>query len=154
MLRFTIPGPPIPMARPRFDRRSGRVYTDPRSDAYRRHVAGCALVARAGTTWPKAEACARARARMLGKRKKPKCGCAWCASRFTLKLVVVQPDRRVRDLDNVAKQIQDACNGVLWYDDSQIAKLEVERAINPSNPRVEVLLEEANMQHTLIEDAS
>ena len=31
------------------------------------------------------------------------------------------------DLDNVAKLLADALNGILWHDDSQIVALEVEK---------------------------
>jgi Holliday junction resolvase RusA-like endonuclease len=52
---------------------------------------------------------------------------------------VAVPDARVRDLDRVVNQIGDACNGVIWRDDSQIVEWHVRRVIDRERPRVEVL---------------
>lgn len=46
------------------------------------------------------------------------------------------------DLDNVAKQIGDALNGVVWRDDAQINTLRVERIWSHIADRVEVIIEE------------
>lgn len=45
------------------------------------------------------------------------------------------------DLDNVAKCILDACNGIAYHDDSQVVKLTVEKYYG-DQPRVEVTLHE------------
>jgi Holliday junction resolvase RusA-like endonuclease len=39
------------------------------------------------------------------------------------------PDRRRRDVDNLAGAVMDALNGVLWRDDSQIVRLVVEKRV-------------------------
>ena len=155
-LQFVVGGTPIPAARPRFDRRSGRTYTDARSVQYRRHVAGIAGGAllfengsgtrRREPPWPSPEQCARARARLLGKRKRPKCACSWCSAEFRLELLIVLPDRRTRDLDNIEKNILDACTGVLWLDDRQAFVEKKDRAFNKARPRVEVIVRPAVAQ--------
>jgi len=50
---------------------------------------------------------------------------------IALALVFRLPDRRRRDVDNLAGAIMDALNGVLWRDDSQIVRLSVEKHIAP-----------------------
>lgn len=62
--------------------------------------------------------------------------------RYWLRVRVVWPDRRRRDLDNVAKLIADALNGVAWRDDSHIVVWELSAAIDAQNPRIEVRVEE------------
>jgi Holliday junction resolvase RusA-like endonuclease len=45
------------------------------------------------------------------------------------------------DASNYAKLIEDACNGIIWRDDSQIVDLIVKKRFS-SNPRVEVTVQE------------
>jgi len=49
------------------------------------------------------------------------------------------PDRRRRDLDNIAKSILDGLNSIAWRDDSQVVKLVVQKQID-SAPRAEISL--------------
>lgn len=46
-----------------------------------------------------------------------------------LSLTFHLPDRRRRDVDNLAGAVMDALNGVLWNDDSQIARLVVDKRV-------------------------
>ena len=48
-----------------------------------------------------------------------------------------RPQRR-GDLDNTAKAILDALNGIAWEDDSQIIELHLYRADDKARPRVEI----------------
>jgi len=48
---------------------------------------------------------------------------------IVLVLVFYLPDRRRRDVDNLAGAVMDALNGVLWKDDSQIVRLVVEKTV-------------------------
>lgn len=48
--------------------------------------------------------------------------------------------RRFGDVDNLAKGILDACNGVLWKDDSQIVELHIEKKI-ATTARIELSVE-------------
>jgi len=53
-------------------------------------------------------------------------------SAFGLRLYVSVRRRRSGDLDNVAKGILDACNRMVWWDDGQVSKLDVEVVCGPS----------------------
>lgn len=56
-------------------------------------------------------------------------------------LVIFFQDRRRRDIDNVAKSLLDALNGVAWEDDSEVVELHLYRRYDKLSPRVEVVLE-------------
>jgi Holliday junction resolvase RusA-like endonuclease len=151
-LRVVVPGKPVPKARPRFDPRSGRTYTAKKTVQYERHVKGEAWAATRRAQWPRPDDCARVAARLKLRApgsKLPRCTCAFCATEYRVAVLVVLPDRRTRDLDNVTKSILDACNGVLWYDDRQVVGVSMERAINPSRPRVELVVSVAVAQGEL-----
>jgi Holliday junction resolvase RusA-like endonuclease len=53
------------------------------------------------------------------------------AERYRVDIVVVPPDRRGRDVDNLAGGILDALNGVLWRDDRLVVDLRCRR-VEPS----------------------
>lgn len=58
------------------------------------------------------------------------CAVRWYAPShpaIVLVLAFYLPDRRRRDVDNLAGAVMDALNGVLWRDDSQIVRLVVEK---------------------------
>ena len=40
------------------------------------------------------------------------------------------PDRRRKDLDNLAKGVLDACNGLVWQDDQQIVELHLTKSFS------------------------
>lgn len=156
--KFTIEGPPVPKARPRVDRRSGRIYTPTKSEKYEKRVRGEAWAAslrhrvdgrlvRRSPPWPRREDCALERARWRAKRVS--CSCGFCSTEFRVELLIVLPDRRTRDVDNIAKSVLDGINGALWRDDRQVAALRVERAVNGDRPRVEVSIEAMNAQASL-----
>ena len=48
------------------------------------------------------------------------------------------PDARRRDADNVLKAVQDALNGFVYVDDSQVVSATVTKAIDRDEPRTEV----------------
>ncbi len=48
-------------------------------------------------------------------------------ARLKFEVVAYPPDKRKRDLDNVFKALLDACEGVVYEDDSQIDRLSIER---------------------------
>lgn len=48
------------------------------------------------------------------------------------------PDRRRRDLDNLSKAVLDACNKVVWQDDTQIEALKLFKWFGRSEPGVTV----------------
>lgn len=114
---FTVSGPPVPKARARLGR--GRHWFTPdRTRNYERAVRWSALAAIARTRWQR-------------------------QARYVVEVSAYFPDARRRDADNVGKSVLDACNGVLWDDDSQVAALTVRREIDRANPRTEVRVQEA-----------
>ena len=153
--RFVVTGTPIPYARARTVRLpdgSTRYFVDKRSGKYRKRVAGEALSAsrwmrdggalvRRSPPWAAASKClkvaAKRSARRNGKRL-PNCSCPWCSAQYRLRLLIVLPDKRTRDEDNIEKNILDACTGILWWDDRQALVEAKERAYSKANPRVEV----------------
>jgi len=50
------------------------------------------------------------------------------------------PDNKRRDVDNLAKHLMDAANGVLWHDDSQVRRSAQLADLDRKNPRTEILL--------------
>ena len=113
-LAFTVPGRPQGKQRPRLGR-GGRVYTPAATRRYESAVRSACLVAmmQAG----------------LAKRYAGECG---------LLVRCYFPDGRRRDGDNVLKSVQDALNGLLWIDDSQVTVATVAKAIDRREPRTEV----------------
>lgn len=123
MLRvpLTIPGPPVPKGRPRFDRKTGRTFTPARTRRYERHVASIA----------------KAASMRMGATHKHFVG-----ARIAARVEVYFPDLRRRDVDNVAKSVLDGIQlGGLIRDDLQVDELTVRRHLDRKRPRVEVTLE-------------
>jgi len=115
VLRFTIPGAPVPKGRPRVVRSGGgktRGVTPPRTRVYEATVGVYALQARQlhPGPWP-LDVHYSVTAEIAGGRG---------------------------DLDNVAKSLLDGCNGVLWSDDARVRRLLVERVAGPPGARVRV----------------
>lgn len=115
VVRLTIPGKCVAKARPRFTR-SGRVYTPAATAKYAKRVSDAATDAMAGEppiagpvemivhvrlpvpkSWSKGK---RASAEQGGTRP------------------IGKPDA-----DNYAKNLMDACNGIVWLDDAQVVDL-------------------------------
>lgn len=104
-ISFVVPGTPIPKARPRVYGK--RTITDPRTVAYEALVRMHAL-----------------KARQLAKRS----GIAWpLNAEYRVSIRFFVPDKRRRDVDNLLKSVLDACNAVLWDDDSQVSHIEAAR---------------------------
>lgn len=57
---------------------------------------------------------------------------------ITITIVLYFGDRRTHDWDNFHKITMDACNGILWTDDSQIIEAHVTKEYDPENPRTEI----------------
>ncbi len=116
-LHFICPGPVTPYQRVGRGK-NGHAYVPTESREYRKHAKACAAAAisRHVTTWP------------MDKR-------------YSVRLVATFPDYRGRDLDNVAKQANDAFNKLIWNDDAQIDRLVVDRRIDKERLGLEVIVE-------------
>lgn len=115
MIKILVDGEPIPAARPRFS--DGRVYQPARNREYRAEV-----------EWA---------ARQVMKDSPPLVDCALSA--------VVKLYRRYRptsqsfgDVDNHLKAIFDALQGIVFSNDAQIVRCEVEKHTDAENPRAEI----------------
>ena len=112
-IKFTVEGVPRPKARARRGA-GGRWYTPQVTKAYEEAVGMAARTAGARTPYDGA---------------------------VRLHIVLWLPDRRRRDLDNCAKSICDALNGIAYLDDAQIAELFVRRYMDRARPRAELTVE-------------
>lgn len=111
-VEFTVMGAPVSKERPRFGR-GRRTYTPARTLIYERAVRLSALSA--------------------GVRR--------ASGPVAVELRLYLPDARARDVDNLAKSILDALNGVAYADDSQVCELRATKEIDRARPRVEVRIE-------------
>ena len=119
-ITFSVPGDPVPQPRPRVSTRGGfaRAYVPAKHAVHAYRAAVASEATRAGA----------------------------CASDGTCEVVIdfvfARPKSHLRknglakdaprlpraDLDNMAKAVLDALNGVAWEDDSQVARLVVEKS--------------------------
>lgn len=110
-VNFTVEGDPVPQGRPRFFRRGSSVgvYDPPKSKAWKKLVADTAI----------AHGC------------KPLDGPLEVTLMFYLKqpnsMKDGQPHIKRPDVDNLAKGVLDALNGICWHDDAQICMLVIEK---------------------------
>lgn len=114
MLNFTVYGDPRPQARPRMTK-TGHVYTPADSANYRecvRHAAAAAMHGRELITTPCELFLQIVRqSKTTGFRK---------GEREWLDVGGLMLHDKKPDIDNLIKQVADACNGVVWRDDSQV----------------------------------
>lgn len=114
-LSFFVPGTPCGKGRPRFSRKSGRAYTPEKTAAYESVIAYAGHAAMDGAPLLEGAvgiiltATFQIPASWSQKRKKAALeGRVWHTGR---------PDG-----DNIEKAVGDALNGIIWKDDSQIAR--------------------------------
>lgn len=131
IFRFTIPGDPVAKARPRVYRVNGftRTVTPETTVRYEQHVRNCAMLAGAQPIDGALSATVQFWFALPASkaRKRP----------------VPQTHKTTKpDCDNLAKAVLDACNGVVYADDSQVARLTVEKYVaaqgEPSRCEVEI----------------
>lgn len=113
-LTFTVPGIPRPWKRAS-QARNGRKYTDPSMAAHQTKIQWCARQAGLKAFLP--------------------------GSTYRLEVVCFVPDRKVRDWDNLGKNVADALNKLAYRDDAAIWDGRVIKRLDPENPRTEVTLE-------------
>jgi len=134
VVTFAIPGPPVAKGRPRFARVGGfvRTYTPKGTVVYEKLVA------------------MYARQAMQAAAKKPVAGpvvvgidihleppASWSKKKRADALLGLTHPTSKPDLDNFTKVVLDACNEILWIDDSQVVSLRITKKFAPS-ARMEV----------------
>ena len=117
-LKFTVPIEPLPQPRPRFSRFG--VYEPKKITEYKKAIAAVVKSAMKDIEPMTGELSAVIRLYRKYKR---------CSRRFG-------------DFDNLAKAITDACNGIVFTDDSQIVRCSIEKFTDKEKPRVEVEIQE------------
>ena len=112
MIQLTIPGEPVPQARPRLTKR-GTAFTPKKSSQYKERVRLFASAQMIGKTPLEGPLCLSVRVyRSVPKSRSKK----W---RTEAKTGKERPSQKP-DLDNYIKAVQDGLNGIVWQDDSQI----------------------------------
>jgi Holliday junction resolvase RusA-like endonuclease len=134
LCEFTVEGEPVAKGRPRFSRRGQHVvaYTPGKTIDYELHVKDAAMRAM-GSSEPLDGPVA------LSVRVFVPIPASWSKKRQEAannQFVVKKPDG-----DNYLKAVMDACNGVLYVDDSQVADFHCSKKYS-TFPRVEVTLVE------------
>jgi len=120
-ITFSVPGDPVPQPRPRVSTRGGfaRAYVPAKHPVHKYRAAVAAAAVDAGAT-PTDEAPLTVILDLVFARP---------ASHLTKKgLRKGAPLLPRFDVDNCAKAALDALNGVAWADDSQVARLVVEKS--------------------------
>ena len=129
-IAFSIPGVPVAKGRPRFTR-TGHTYTPNKTAAYERLVSDCAKAAMGSNK----DALVGGLAMMLAVYMPiPK---SWAKARREDALAGSLLPVSKPDLDNVAKSISDALNGLCYFDYSQLVDLFVSKRYS-AYPRVDV----------------
>ena len=131
-IQFTIPGTPVAKARPRVTR-TGHAYTPKKTSDYEKLVQIYAKQAMAGMN-PTTEA---VRLTVRAFFPIPK---SWTKAKKEKALNGDLKHTTKPDFDNVEKAIQDAMNGIVYKDDSQIVLVAGSKEY-ASEPRVEVTVE-------------
>lgn len=135
MQMFTIDGECVAKGRPRFTR-AGHTYTPKRTKDYENHVKASLI-----------EQGARINKNPLTMKVDIYKGYlkSWTIKqREDAKNGIKQPYRRP-DVDNYVKSILDGADGILYNDDAQIIRLEVEKHYS-EEPRVEIQLKEYQIE--------
>lgn len=114
VFQFIIPGAIRGKGRPRFSRRSGRAYTDDKTQNAEAWVRACAIDAGARPMLGPLEVTISVTTQIPA---------SWSKRRRAEALEGQVSPTGKPDLDNIAKLICDALNGIAWQDDSQIISM-------------------------------
>jgi Holliday junction resolvase RusA-like endonuclease len=133
MIKFTVYGTPVAQGRPRFSTQGGspRAYDPKKSNDFKKYVK---LVA----SQHRPESLLEGPLQLLVKVYKP------TLQSFSKKKKVDAESGALRpvtkpDVDNYVKGIKDACNKVIWKDDSQVVELSASKWYSET-PRIEVMV--------------
>ena len=128
LIQCTVPGQPVPKARPRFSSRSGVAYTPKKTKEYEKNIK---LYLKQTTTLHNVQGAVHVSLNIVFKRPK------YMQHHKYPDGLVLHTKRP--DLDNVIKAVLDALNSVL-NDDAQVAKITATKyyAEKFSTPRTEI----------------
>jgi len=129
-LQFIVPGEPRGKGRPRFG--NGRTYTDAKTVAYEKLIA-----CRAAEAMPCPAVATPVKVRIDIYKGVPK---SWTMAKRRRALDGLEIPGKP-DLDNVAKAVLDALNGVAYADDTQVVRLLVQKQYS-LEPRLVVTVKE------------
>lgn len=129
-ISFKIIGIPVPKGRPRFFRRGRFVgtYTPPKTKNWETIVRGQAVASRPPMLWE-----GPLRMKLIFMMPRPK----------SLPKKVIHHIKKP-DVDNLAKAIKDALQGIIYKTDSQVVMLTAMKIYATAEPRVEVDIEEVD----------
>jgi Holliday junction resolvase RusA-like endonuclease len=111
LLVFTVDGPPLPWQRARGNGKQH--FTSPKQKAYQQHARLSMRAAMQRGTWTTDE-------------------------RYHVEIVAYVTPKQRGDVDNIAKQLLDSGNRVLWDDDRQVDAVSIRRFVDRVRPRLEV----------------
>lgn len=131
MIKIMVPGEPVAQGRPRFNSYTKRAHDPAKSRKYKELVGYYAMRHKPNELFDCALAVEidifRSPPQSISKVKK---------NSLSLKNETLTPVTKP-DVDNYAKGIKDALNGVIWTDDSKVVDLRV-RKFYSLNPRAEI----------------
>lgn len=143
MVEFIIPGIPVPQGRPRagkvkYGRRKGKttMYDPAESKEYKKYVA---LIAKQHAPKTLLEGALSVRIKIYREIPKSTTKKDRALIFEGIKRPVTKPDT-----DNYVKSVLDACNGIIYQDDSQVADLYASKFYS-DNPRVEIEVREIDI---------
>ena len=117
-MKFTVEIEPLPQPRPRFSRFGG-VYFPKSFQEYKSVISKAAVQAM--------------------KNQLPMTGELIAKLKFFRKYKTIS--RRYGDCDNLSKAVLDACNGIVYADDSQIISVVSTKHTDKDNPHIEIEIE-------------
>jgi Holliday junction resolvase RusA-like endonuclease len=118
LIEFVVPGKPVPKKRPRFTKVGAfvRTYTPEETVNFEGLVALAAMKARGDIAPTEAAVALEVEIELIPPK-------SWSLKKKRMALVGELWPVSKPDADNVVKSIQDALNGVVWVDDSQVVRL-------------------------------
>lgn len=126
MITFTIPGKPGAKGRPRFSRKSGAAFTPKKTRDLERTIEAIALQARGDKPIIEGPIHVSVVAQFAPAK-------SWSKKRTAAALDGTSKPVSRPDIDNIAKAVTDACNRILYADDSQIVSLAAVKRFGPED---------------------
>ena len=132
-ISITIPGKPVPKARP-FVRKDGRVFTPKETAVFEQAVRLHAMAAMKG----KKILTGAIKLSVTAYMPIPQ---SWSLKQKTKAMSGALRHTKKPDLSNIIKSVEDALNGIVYADDAQIDRYGESRKAFSSIPRTEIVVE-------------